>query len=81
MTFIKCATAAILGISSIALATPASAQYYSPHTYSVRERANGFQLRNNNTGGFTNFTNRGDSGYNFNSSSGWGGQIRIRDDF
>ena len=43
--FTAIATAVVLGGSLIATATPASAQYYGTSTYTVRPRANGFQVR------------------------------------
>ena len=75
--FTAIATAVVLGGSFIATATPASAQYYGTSTYTVRPRANGFQVRDS-YGNYTNYTNRGGGGYNYNNSTGGYGQIRFR---
>ena len=74
------AAAAVIGGSLIATATPASAQYYGNYgtsTYTVRPRANGFQVRDN-YGNYNNYTNRGGGGYNYRNSNGGYGQIRFR---
>ena len=72
------AAAAVIGGSLISTATPASAQYYSGNygtsTYTVRPRANGFQVRDN-YGNYTNYTNRAGGGYNYRNSNGGYGQI------
>ena len=75
--FTAIATAVVLGGSLIATATPASAQYYGTSTYTVRPRANGFQVRDS-YGNHTNYTNRGGGGYNYRNSNGGYGQIRFR---
>ena len=75
--FTAIATAFVLGGSLIATATPASAQYYGTSTYTVRPRANGFQVRDS-YGNYTNYTNRGGGGYNYNDSYGGYGTIRFR---
>ena len=70
-------TAVVVGGSFVATAVPASAQYYGTETYTVRPRANGFQVRDS-SGNYTNYTNRGGGGYNYNDSTGGYGQIRFR---
>ena len=72
------ATATLVGGSLLATAIPASAQNYGgTTTYTIRPRANGFQVRDS-YGGYTNYTNRGGGGYNYNDSFGGSGQVRFR---
>ena len=80
-TFVAPVAALALVIGGVTLSAPeAKAQwgYQGTTTYGVRPRANGFQIRNNNTGSYTNYTNRVNGGYRYNNSNGSYGNIRYR---
>ena len=61
----------------IMASTPSFAQYYGTQTYTVRPRVNGFQIRDN-SGNYTNYTNRVGGGLRWNDSGGGYGNIRFR---
>ena len=72
--FSALAAAAVLVGSFVAIA-PASAQYNN--TYTIRNRVNGFQVRDS-YGNSTTYRNRVEGGYRYNSSNGASGNIRFR---
>jgi hypothetical protein len=78
-TFIAPVAALALVIGGVTLSAPeAKAQWQGTTNYRVNQRVNGFRVRNNNTGSYTNYTNRVGGGYRYNNSNGSYGNIRYR---